>query len=134
MLLIPAGIVIYFTEGRNIIQFISIIGFAVGLSGLLYGLLKLAEKRTIKMGLEIYENGELKIIIGNKENSIPLATVDSVKLSQTNAALGLVPIATVLVVHDKNNETKNFGFPGNMPQSVIGQLENTLAKFKIRLS
>lgn len=134
VVLIPASIVIYFTEGRNIIQFVTIIGFALGLSGLLYGLLKLADKRTIKMGLEISENGELKIIVGNKETSIPLAIVDSIKLSQTNAAAGLVPIATLIVVHDKNNETKNFAFPGSMPKNVIGQLESTLSKFKVRLS
>jgi hypothetical protein len=124
VLCIPAGFVIYFTEGQNLAQLLSVSGgVGIGCPLFLYGLLKGTTKLIAsKGGVTISEDGILRLKLNGKEEEFPLNSLTDVGLSGMPGAMNFRIIK-------KTGEAVNFTLPGNMTLEQEEKFKETIAKF-----
>lgn len=125
-LLIPAAILIYFTEGRNAAQFWAITGFGVGLAGLLYGLLALT-RASLKKNARIEVTGEGVIRVWNRKgfDEVAPGEVEEMQVAVVRGSM------TVLNFRMTDGSRKQLVFAGLLTPEEAAVFEETIGKFGV---
>ena len=127
ILVIPAGIVIYYTEGKNLIQLLSLIGFGIGIPLILYLLITLTNKYISKNArLQVREDATLFWKVRKKSENINLLSVNKINILTR-------PGNSEIQIYLKTTEIKKLIYPGNFSGPELDGLKAALQRFHVPL-
>jgi hypothetical protein len=125
LFLVPAAFAIYFTEGKNLPQLLSILAFAILLTLTLYGLIRFSEEKITERGfIEITPKGLLRWKFRNDLKEIQLQNVRSIHG-------GSDFIMTELVLEEKNGNKTTLTLPGYFAKKPRDEFYRTALKFGV---
>lgn len=129
VLLFPAAIYIYLTEGRNLIQLFSLLSFSLLLTFVLRGLLRFVERIVGQHSeISISSGGILTVRHRRGERTVNLREVQSIRL------VSFLPGITQLVVRLRSGKRRHIPMTGRLPESFLSDLKTRAVEYGIEIT